>query len=287
MCADLQSPAFLDDDEARESLEGVRWPNGPVCPHCGNLDQQKISKGKGAAHRSGLYYCAACNGQFTVTVGTVMERSKIPLSKWLLAMHLMAASKKGMSALQLQRMLGVTYKSAWFLAHRIREARGTPSPNNAASGLGGEGKVIEIDETYVGGKKSNRRHGTSAPKKAVVTLVERDGRARSFYVANVDSKTVREVVGKNASRKSALMTDESSIYLRLGREFASHHSVDHSRGEYAYYDKATDRTVSINVSENFYSILKRGSPASITQSARRTCTAISWNSIFATTIVPA
>lgn len=131
MCADLQNPAFHDDGKAREALERVRWPNGPVCPHCGNLDQDKIARGKGAAHRAGLYYCAACNGQFTVTVGTVMERSKIPLSKWLLAMHLMAASKKGMSTLQLQRMLGVTYKSAWFLAHRIREAMGNPSSSEA------------------------------------------------------------------------------------------------------------------------------------------------------------
>ena len=120
--SDLQNPAFHDEEAAREALEAVRWPDGPYCPHCGNLDQEKIAKGQGTSHRDGLYYCAACNGQFTVTVGTVMERSKIPLSKWLLAMHLMGASKKGMSALQLSRMLGVTYKSAWFLCHRIREA---------------------------------------------------------------------------------------------------------------------------------------------------------------------
>ena len=130
MCADLQNAAFHDDEKAREALEGVRWPNGPVCPHCGNLDRDKIAKGKGSAHRSGLYYCAACDGQFTVTVGTVMERSKIPISKWLLAMHLMGASRKGMSALQLQRMLGVTYKSAWFLARRIRGAMGDETPNS-------------------------------------------------------------------------------------------------------------------------------------------------------------
>ena len=122
MTADLQNPAFHDDDKAREALEAIRWPDGPFCPHCGNSDQEKIAKGQGNAHRPGLFYCAECNGQFTVTVGTVMERSKIPLSKWLLAMHLMGASKKGVSALQLQRMLGVTYKTAWFLCHRIREA---------------------------------------------------------------------------------------------------------------------------------------------------------------------
>ena len=120
--ADLQKPAFTNEDKAREALEAVRWPDGPYCPHCGNSDQAKIAKGHGKAHRAGLYYCAECNGQFTVTVGTVMERSKIPLSKWILAMHLMGASKKGVSAHQLHRMLGVTYKSAWFMAHRIRAA---------------------------------------------------------------------------------------------------------------------------------------------------------------------
>src|SRR3984957_10453333 len=122
MSCDLQNPAFHDEAKAREALEAIRWPDGPFCPHCGNSDQEKIAKGQGNAHRAGLYYCAECNGQFTVTVGTVMERSKIPLSKWLFAMHLMGASKKGMSELQLQRMLGVTYKTAWFLCHRIREA---------------------------------------------------------------------------------------------------------------------------------------------------------------------
>jgi transposase-like protein len=120
--AAIQNAAFHDDNAAREALEAARWPDGPFCPHCGNLDQAKIAKGSGKAHRPGLYYCAACNGQFTVTVGTVLERSKIPLSKWLFAMHLMGASKKGVSVHQLHRMLGITYKSAWFMAHRIREA---------------------------------------------------------------------------------------------------------------------------------------------------------------------
>lgn len=120
--SNIQSRAFHDEEVARETLEAVRWPNGPSCPHCGNLDQDKIAKAHGRAHRAGLYYCAACNGQFTVTVGTVMGRSKVPLSKWLLAMHLIGASKKGMSALELGRMLGVSYKTAWFLCHRIRKA---------------------------------------------------------------------------------------------------------------------------------------------------------------------
>ena len=185
-----------------------------------------------------------------------MEDSKIPLNKWVLAFHLMAASKKGMSAHQLHRMLGVTYKTAWFLCHRIREAMG----EDVASGgpLGGEGKTVEVDETYVGGKAINRAHDKPAPKKAVVSLIERDGRARSFHVASVTANTVREILTTNASRKSTLMSDEANFYTRVGAEFAAHHAVDHTRKEYAYRDYPTGRVVSINVSENFYSILKRG-----------------------------
>ena len=155
MASDLHNPAFSDDHKAREALEAIRWPDGPYCPHCGNSAQDKIAKGEGKAARPGLYYCAECNGQFTVTIGTVMERSKIPLSKWLFAMHLMGASKKGMSALQLQRMLGVTYKTAWFLCHRIREAM-TPTKRGP---LGGEGKIVEADESHFGGKEKNKHVG--------------------------------------------------------------------------------------------------------------------------------
>ena len=186
-----------------------------------------------------------------------MERSHIPLHKWLFAMMLMSSSKKGVSAHQLHRMLGVTYKSAWFLAHRIREAMNGPSPASTG-GLGGEGKIVEVDETYVGGRGKNRAHRKPAPKKAVISLIERDGHVASFHVANVTAETVRPIIVKHVSRKSALMSDESNVYTKLGREFASHHSVDHSRDEYAYFDKKTGYTVSINVSENFYSIFKRG-----------------------------
>ncbi len=254
---DITDPRFQDAEKAREYLEAQRWPNGPICPHCGNGDPSKISGLKGKSHRPGLYQCNECREQFTVTVGSVMERSKIPLNKWLMAMHLMGASKKGVSAHQLHRMLGITYQSAWFLAHRIREAMDEPSPATTG-GLGGTGKIVEVDESYVGGKAVNRAFRKPAPKKAIVSLIERDGRARSFHVANVTSKTVRAIIVTHANRKSALMTDESSVYTKVGREFASHHAVDHGREEYAYHDKKTGRTVSINVSENFYSILKRG-----------------------------
>ncbi|MGH6836330.1 MAG: IS1595 family transposase [Methylocella sp.] len=248
--SDIQNPAFTDDNKAREALEGIRWPDGPYCPHCGNLDQERIAKGYGKAHRSGLYYCAACNGQFTVTIGTVMEDSKIPLSKWLLAMHLMGASKKGMSAVQLSRMLGITYKSAWFLCHRIREAMAPVS----RSRIGGESKVVESDETVFGGKAKNRAYAKKESKKhAVMTLVERDGESRSFYVANVKAKTLREKIVTTVSRESHLMTDELASYEKVGKEFANHGTVNHSANEYANLGGF----VHVNTAECRFSLMKR------------------------------
>jgi transposase-like protein len=249
--SDLQNAAFTDDNKAREALEGIRWPDGPYCPHCGNAEQEKIAKGHGKAHRPGLYYCAACNGQFTVTIGTVMEDSKIPLSKWLFAMHLMGASKKGMSALQLSRMLGITYKSAWFLCHRIREAM---TPSASAGPIGGESEVVESDETFIGGKSKNRAYAKKEPKKhAVMTLVERDGESRSFHVANVKAKTLREKIVKTVSRKSHLMTDELASYEKVGKEFANHDTVNHSADEYV----RLGGFVHINTAECRFSLMKR------------------------------
>jgi transposase-like protein len=243
MASDIQNAAFRDDDKAREALEAIRWPDGPICPHCGNTDPDKIAKGEGKAIRAGLYYCAACNGQFTVTVGTVMERSKIPLSKWLFAMHLMGASKKGMSALQLQRMLGVTYKTAWFLCHRIREAM-TPKTRDPP---GGEGKTVEADKTYVGGKEKNKHVGKcnkknigGKGKQPVFALVERDGMSHSFHVAKISGKDLRPLIVENASRKSSLMTDEGGQYYHVGKEFARHESVNHSEDEYVRGDAYTN-----------------------------------------------
>ncbi len=250
---DMSAKHFHDEDAAREHIEASRWPNGVNCPHCGSLNVMRMA-GKTQA---GYFLCRDCADKFTCRTGTLLERSHIPLHKWLLAMMLLSSSKKGMSAHQLHRMLGVTYKSAWFLCHRIREAMNEPSPASTG-GLGGEGKVVEVDETYVGGRGKNRAHREPAPKKAVVSLIERDGRVASFHVANVTAQTVRPIIVKHVSRKSALMTDESNVYTKLGREFASHQAVDHSRDKYAYFDKPTGRTVSINVSENFYSIVKRG-----------------------------
>jgi transposase-like protein len=255
--AAIQNPVYSNDDAAREALEAIRWPDGPYCPHCGNADPEKIAKAQGKASRPGLYYCAACNGQFTVTVGTVMERSKIPISKWMLAMHMMASSKKGMSAHQLHRMLGVTYKSAWFMAHRIREAMAPGKDDSGA--LGGPGKIVEADTTYIGGKESNKHRSKRDSKKIggmgkqiVHTLVERKGKARSHHVANVSGKTLRPILTSQVSRKSTLMTDTAGGYHRVGKEFARHEMVDHGIEEYVR-GEAHSNTV-----EGYFSVLKRG-----------------------------
>ena len=171
----LTDPIFTDENKAREHFEATRWPNGPYCPHCG--ETERVYRLHGKSHRPGVVFCNSCDKPFTVTVGTVIERSHVPLNKWALAFRLMCSSKKGVSAHQLHRTLAVTYKTAWFMAHRIREAM---RPNSEGP-LGGDNKVVEIDETYVGGKARNRK-GHVPPKEAVVALVERDGRVRSRHV---------------------------------------------------------------------------------------------------------
>lgn len=250
---DITAPRFTDEDKAREHLEALRWPEGPFCPHCGSL---KATRLEGKKHRAGLIQCNDCREQYTVTVGTVFERSKVPLHKWLLCNHLMCASKKGVSAKQIERILGVTYKTAWFMCHRIREAM-KPSGNEPP--IGGMGKIIEADETYVGGKDANKhahkRSGSrgATGKAAVVSLVERGGNVRSFHVANVTGPMLRSVLVENASRDSVLITDDHSGYKAVGAEFRTHASVAHSRGEYV-----RDRIVHSNTAENFFSIFKRG-----------------------------
>lgn len=253
MSANLQDPRFTDETAAREALEAVVWPNGPVCPHCGNADATTIAKLTTKSARPGLRYCNECGGQFTATVGTVFERSKIPLTKWWHAMHLLGSSMKGMSSHQLHRMLGVTYKTAWFMTHRIREAMADTS-HKATGGLGGANKPVEIDETYVGGKAKNRAYREPPPKKAVLSLVERGGRVASFHVANVTAEMVRPLIVTNVNRASVLMSDESGVYTRLGREFGAHHTVNHSANEYA----RLGGYVHINSAESFHSVFKRG-----------------------------
>ncbi len=262
MTANLQNPVFTDETKAREWLEARVWPNGPVCPHCGNVDQDKITALNGKAHRPGLYQCATCREQFTVTVKTVFERSKIPLSKWLAALFLLTASKKGVSAHQVHRSLGVSYKSSWFMMHRLREAMRTGS----LAPLGGTGKTVEADETYFGQVEAPKRRttktrggkftkgGRSGPsnKRAVLALVERGGNVRSFHVAMADQPTVGKIVNENVSRESSLHTDESRLYGYAEHYFAAHETVKHSINEYVRGDVHT------NTIEGYFSIFKRG-----------------------------
>ena len=256
----IDNPIFNDVAAARAHLEAQVWPNGPFCPHCGNSDQTKIKALQGKAHRPGLYQCAECREQFTVTVGTVFERSKVPLNKWLYATYLMNSSKKGVSSHQLHRTLGVTYKTAWFMSHRIREAMsGVKGPANP---MGGEGAIVEADETYFGQKESKPtvktsgkpfiKKGRSAHKIAIVSLVERGGKVRSFHVTRADAATVRDILFTNVKRDSALHTDESSLYTETGKDYAAHETVNHSAHEYARDGVHT------NSAEGFFGIFKRG-----------------------------
>jgi len=246
---DLRNPIFHDDDAAREHLEKVLWPEGPHCPRCGVMGD-RITKLQGKSTRPGVYKCKDCRKPFSVTVGTVMERSHIPLSKWVMAAQLMASSKKSMSAHQLHRMLGTTYETAWFLFHRLREAA---NDIEGSGPLGGENKVVEADESYIGGKARNKAFGDPPKKMAVFTLVERDGLARSRHVANVTAETLREAIVTQASRKSYLMTDEAHVYTKLGKEFRGHGTVNHSADEYV----RTGGFHHTNTVEGFFSLLKR------------------------------
>src|SRR5437763_12713209 len=244
---DLRSPIYHDEDAAREHLETVLWPDGPHCPRCGVMGD-RITKLQGKSTRPGVYKCKDCRKPFSVTVGTVMERSHIPVSKWVLAAQLMASSKKSMSAHQLHRMVGTSYEAAWFMFHRLREA----ATDLTAGPLGGENKAVEADEAYIGGKARNKAFGPPPKKMAVFTLVEREGKARSRHVADVTSKTLREVLVTQASRKSYLMTDEAAVYEKIGREFAGHGTVNHSADEYVRGDFWYT-----NNAESFFANLKR------------------------------
>lgn len=252
--SDLNNPIFQDEQKAREWLEARIWPNGPTCPHCGVVNEATLMKGK--SHRPGLYQCNACREPFTVTVGTLYERSKIGLHKWLAATYLLMSSKKGMSALQVGRMLGFSPKTAWFVCHRIRESLRENNPGP----MGGPTSTVEADETYIGGKSKNRhkskRSGRvgGAEKEPVFSLVERDGKVRSIHVADVGAKTLRPILMEQLEKGTRLMTDAASTYKTANKDdhFRAHGRVNHEIGEYVRGDCYT------NTVENYFSILKRG-----------------------------
>jgi transposase-like protein len=256
--AQFQNTIFVDENAAREALEQVRWPNGAVCPHCGVTGNGIVKvEGKKQSHRPGLYYCNHCKGQFTVTVGTVFERSKIPLTKWWMAVYLLNSSKKGMSAHQIHRTLKVTYKTAWFMMHRIREAMRT----GGLGPMGGSGKTVEIDETAQGkvdGAPKRSRKGMGSYGRTVFTLVERGGSARSFHVEGTTIAQLIPIIRANVQAETAIMTDSASWYKFLNKDgtFASHDRVDHTREEYVRVEG--EKIITTNTVEGYYSIFKRG-----------------------------
>lgn len=244
---------FHDDDAAREYLESIRWPNGPVCPHCGSAGAHYRLHGtggkKGTMARKGLLKCRDCRLQFSVTVGTVFERSKIPLSKWLFAAYLLCSSKKGMSAYQLHRTLGVTYKTAWFLAHRIRFAMADFAK---AGPMGEGGKVVEVDETYIGRKPGRKVQRGVGHKEAVFSLVERKGIVRSYHITGPMFAGIKQTLKENVSPEARLATDDARMYRRIAKQFAEHMVVNHSADEYVRGEAYT------NTIEGFFSVFKRG-----------------------------
>jgi transposase-like protein len=245
---------FHDERAAYAYVEARVWPNGPVCPHCGNADGSRIRLMQGQSTRIGVRQCNECRKPFTVKVGTIFESSHVPLRFWLQAIHLICSSKKGMSANQLSRILGVTLKTAWFMGHRIREAmrQGGLAP------MGGEGEIVEIDETYIGKKEGAEVRQGAWHKNTILTLVERDGRARSFHVDNATKENIVPIIRENLARESHVMTDEANRYSKIGGEFAKHDVVDHHRGEYGYTDRESGVKVNTNTVEGYYSIFKRG-----------------------------
>lgn len=250
----LMQLAKLNDEEARDYLESLVWPNGPVCPHCKSGDCTRLH---GEAHRLGLVQCNECRGQFTVTVGTVMESNKVCLSKWLMAFHLICSSKKGFSALQLQRELELgSYKTAWFMLHRVRFALESGPLSQAFSG------AVEVDETYVGGKPrvpgvSKRGRGTK--KTPVVVLVERDGRARSTPVERVNAKTLRSEILETVAENAVILTDELNVYTGIGKHFdGGHETVNHGRKEYSRIQEESGLSINTNTAESFFCLMKRG-----------------------------
>ncbi|MGO9547710.1 MAG: IS1595 family transposase [Rhodomicrobium sp.] len=255
----LNQAHFQNEAAAFEFVESVVWPEGPVCPHCGNKDKIYVLKGVRSkpskknpegVERHGLKKCGKCLKQFTVRVGTIFESSHLPLYQWLQAFHLMCSSKKGISANQLARVLEVKVQTGWFVGHRIREAMRTGS---LSVPMGGEGSIIEADETYIGKKKGAEvKGGGYAHKQAALSLVERGGNVRSFVIDKASIANIKPIIDANLSKESILMTDEAGYYTGIGREFGLHLSVDHSKDQYVVGDTHT------NTVEGYFSIFKRG-----------------------------
>ncbi len=262
---DLTNKIYSDEEAARLHLENIRWSGGIVCPHCGGTDKCKptpmfnkpTKKNPTRREVKGYYHCGDCLEKFTVRTGMIYERSHVPLNKWVLATQLLCSSKKGMSAHQLHRMIGVTYKTAWFMAHRIREAM--IDDNDTL--MGGEGKHVQADETYIGKKKNPPtertngqpflKSGKAAAKMSVISLVS-EGKARTFHVDRADAYTVTDILFSNVDRKTELRTDESRLYTKVGKKFANHETVNHSKGEYVRNGITTNHV------ENYFSVFKRG-----------------------------
>lgn len=254
----LSQKHFHNEAAAYAFIEGHIWARGRSCPHCGVVGENGALKGKST--RIGVYKCYACRKPFTVKIGTIFEGSHVPLHKWLQAIFLLSSSKKGISSNQLHRTLEVTLKTAWFMSHRIREAM----RDGALAPLGGAGEVVEADETYIGKKSGVRTETTRggkftkggkggvAEKRAIVSLVQRGGKVRSFHVDRADKATVARIVMDNIAHESRLHTDESRLYLGADAFFAAHETVNHSRKEYARGDVTT------NSAEGYFSIFKRG-----------------------------
>ena len=242
----LDNPIFHDDNAARAYMEAQRWADGVVCPHCGGTE--KCKRLEGAKHRPGLFQCGDCRQQFTVTVGTVFERSKVALHKWMLATHLMASSKKGFSAHQLHRSIGVTYKTAWFMWHRIRKAM--TGPNLAGFGTGGG--VVEVDETFIGSEPGTEKKRGTSHKMKILSLVDRStGRAKSMVIDNLKATTIIPILKANIAKEATVYTDEALQYAGLYQHFAAHDWTTHSAEEYVRGDVHT------NTIEGYFSIFKR------------------------------
>jgi transposase-like protein len=244
----LDAPHFKNEHAAIARLEAILWPDGPICPHCGNTEKVYAIKGKTA--RPGLRTCGACRKQFTVKVGTLFEDSHIPMYKWWQAVHLLCASKKGVSSHQLHRTLKVTYKTAWFMSHRIREAMRTgdlspPSPSTGST-------YVEVDETYIGKKRGARVRRGATHKMAVLTLVERGGPARSFVIDRAAYATIFPILAENIEREANIVTDEGGQYAQMKHDFPKHETVNHAAEEWRRGDAHT------NTVEGYFSIFKRG-----------------------------